>query len=311
MRLITLIRMAGLLATASSLRMDPPKIPANVKQRGTIVSHKGPRTDGLPNGFGTAHYDSGEIFQGHFLSGTPDGFCKLNSNEGKFKNSNMTQVCTQHIPVGAQHAIVFTNGCSFPEIGVNPHVNGGPNASIAPYMTRNKYCSFDKLILLMAIVFIIAITKQKRIKCLLLELKKTIDDIQRQKRIIDEFNLQNGQGCCLRYENSHCFLEVFKNCKIHGLLIPRNVINKALSEGIPINSSAPFPSVDQLEKIIIHKISSSKSFKYWVLHQIFVPEDQHELFTVSIQGPGVWLKLAQNVDPDDPLGVITLGDQPI
>ena len=85
MRLITLIRMAGLLVTAGSAHQPHPKIPTNVKPRGTVVSCEGPKTDGLLNGFGTVRYDSGEIFQGHFLSGTPDGFCKLNSNEGKLK----------------------------------------------------------------------------------------------------------------------------------------------------------------------------------------------------------------------------------
>ena len=67
MRLITLIRMAGLLVTAGSAHQPHPKIPTNVKPRGTVVALKGPKTDGLLNGFGTVYYDSGEIFQGHFF----------------------------------------------------------------------------------------------------------------------------------------------------------------------------------------------------------------------------------------------------
>jgi hypothetical protein len=148
----------------------------------------------------------------------------------------------------------------------------------------------------------------------LLEFKKTIDDIQRQKKIINAFNHRHGQWCSLTYKklpNPHYSLDILRDYNALGLLIPNKVLKEALSQGIPIDSSAPFQSVDQLEKIINHKISSSKSFKYWVLHQIFVPEDQHELFTVSIQGSDVLLNLAQKVDPDDHLGVISIGGQPI
>jgi len=333
MRLITLIPMAGVLVTAGSAAQRSGKSPPTLSHLAPSRVHEGPMTGDQLNGL-TVCYPSWEIVQKQSLHGTPRGCRKelrmqdkyrkggLHSDEfsqdwwgttdkGRFKNSNMTQVCTQHIPVGAQHAMVFPNGCSFPEKGVNTHVNGGPNASIAPYIAGQEYYSFDKSILFMAtVIIIIAITKQKRFKCLLLELKKTIDDIQRQERIIDEFNLRHGQWCCLRRKNSHCFLKVFDNCTVLGLLIPKNVLNKALSEGIPINSSAPFPPVVQLERTIITKILFSETFKYWVLHQMFVPEDQHELFTVSIQGTAVFLKLAQKVKPDD-IGVMTIGDQPV
>ena len=296
----------------------------NIKYKGRIVYPNGDIAIGLFNENTELHGPNGYqkknniIFEGPFHNGKlhgqgvvtdPDG----TRYSGNFKEGLAHMLMNVTFPDRRQDQVLFFDGV--PHTGIVNNIDLELNERYAFYLKGTKCFTFDESFLFMATIIMIAIIKRERIKCVLLEFKKKIDDIQKQKKIINAFNHRHKKWCVLSYihhpKEPRCSLDVLGNCSVFGFLIPNNVLKEALSQGISINSSAPFPRVDQLKRMIIIEISSSESFKRWVLNQVFGDDSHHELFTVSIHGNGACLILASSVSNRNAGDIITIGKHPI
>ena len=263
----------------------------NGYQKKDNVIFKGPFHNGKLHGQGVVTDPDGTRYSGNFKEGLADMFI------------NVT------LPDGSEDRVLLYGGKPYTGIVTDNDLE------YAVYLEGTKYFAFDESFGLIFAIALMMIMKKQAIQSLLIRCKTTIDTIQNRQKKINSFNHRHKKWCVLSYihhpKEPHCSLNVLGNWNVLGFSIPNNVLKEALSQGIPINSSAPFPRADQLKRMIIIKISSSESFKRWVLNQVFRDDSHHELFTVSIHENGACLTLASSVSNRNSGDIITIGKHPI